>query len=161
MVKLVKISDITRAGKFLADSLRSRYKWSRQLRKAVKLHSGEDKWGAVSIRVTVGEGKVDNRGMGDRPLSGMARAYESGSEAGTYKVSPRRKPFLQFRGTNEYAGQNIRISRPVNHPRMKKRGDIQAAIDSTREKIVPELRLAIRKNLIESLNITIKEVNKR
>ena len=154
MGKLVKISDITRFGNALASSLRSRYKWSRQLRKAVKLHKATDRGEVVSIQITVGEGMVDKSG---NPLAGMAKAYEYGGE-GTYPIAPRLATFLSFRGTNDFAGRWIRTPNSIDHPRMRKRGDIQAAIAATRARATAELKLAIRKNLINEIKVSIKKL---
>jgi hypothetical protein len=151
---IVKISDITIFGDRLARSIRSRYVWSKQLRNAVKLHPGQDRGGKVSISITIGEGKLDKSGM---PLVGMAKAYESGSQAGTYLLRARLRPKLVFRMKD---GRMFK-GKQVMHPRMEKRGDIQAAIDATLAKSTDELKLRIRQNVIDMINIAIKDVSKK
>ncbi len=154
MGKIVKISDISKFGDSLARSIRARLTWSSKLRKAVRLHKAVERGAVTSIQVTVGEGNKD--------LAGMARAFAFGSglhatrgKRGTYKIRPRNFPTLQFEGTNAFRGKIIRVGE-VDHPGVESKDYINKAIEATLAKSLPELKVAIRKNLIDELRLSIK-----
>lgn len=154
--KLVMISDITKLGETLARTIRANYQWSTKLRKAVKLHKAREDSGGVSIAVTVAEN--------DENLEGMARAYEYGSgEKGKfgkrYRIVPKNFPFLQFEGTNDFAGKIVR-AKEVWHPGVSMRGDIAKSVDAVKPRIAESLRVTVRKNIIDSIRVTVKEINK-
>lgn len=168
-IKLVKISDITRFADSLARSIRTHLRWSKQLRKAVAIGKGVDRNGVVSIEVTVGKG--------DKDLSGMAKAFEYGSgihatrgKKGKYLIQPKNKRALWFPypspkvfpGTMTYIknGQFGVTTLEVRHPGVAPRPFLAPAIESTKKKAIPDLQLAIKKNLTDSLRATIKQIGK-
>lgn len=169
LTKIVKISDITRFADSLAKSIRANLRWSVKLRRAVRIERGTDRNGLVSIAVTVGAGNKD--------LLGMAKAFEYGSglkstrgKKSKYLITPKQKRALWFPypspkvfpGTMTYinGGQFGITTKQVEHPGVDPRPFIAPAIASTRKKALPELRLAIRKNLTDSLRLTLKQIGK-
>lgn len=154
--KIVTISDVTKLGDSLARTIRANYKWSKKLRNAVRLHKGKDDGGNVSIAITVGEGDDD--------LQGMARAFEYGSgihgrRGGKYQIVPRNANALSFAGTNEFQGQTI-VTKRVMHPGVAARGTIQKSIESVRGRMSEDLKASIRKNIIDSIRVAVREINK-
>ena len=159
---IVKISDITKFGDSLARSIRANLGWSKQLRGAVKLHTARTNSGDTSIVITVGEGKTDKSGM---PLVGMAKAFEFGSgihgkRARKYLITPRLKQYLMFSSTEGGKGLGggiIRVKQ-VWHPGVQPREYIQKSINSVKQKALEELKISIRKNVVEELQIKLKEL---
>lgn len=151
--RIVLISDITKFGSVLANSLRARLSWSRKLRGKVKLGKSTERNGIVSIDVTIAEG--------DKNLSGMARAFAWGSgekatrgkNRGRYLIPG--KPFLQFKGTNKFEGKIVRV-KEVWHPGVESKGYVDKAIETTLARATPELKAAIRRNLVNELRLAIK-----
>lgn len=170
--KLVMISDITKFGNAVARSIRSRLKWSKQLRNDVVLTKGSDNGGVVSISIVVGGTKKDKSG---NPLSGMARAYEWGSGVHAtrglpkkYTIRPKNKKALWFYIDNPYPGARI-YEKPggdigitvqsVQHPGVEARPFLSPALRDVLPRATEELRLEIKKNIIENLNISIKKMS--
>lgn len=156
--KLVTITDIVKFGNSLAQSLRANLKWSKKLRGQVRVKRPQESNDITSIQVTIAEGNED--------LAGMARAFAFGSgehatrgKRGKYKILPKNFSFLQFKRTDEPVGQIIRVPK-VMHPGVKSKNFIQKSIDSTLAKSVPELKLAIRRNLVNELRLSIKQIGK-
>jgi len=167
MAKIVPISSVVKFADALARSLRANLKWSTQLRKAVTVSKAVDSGGTVSITVAVGEGKKDKSGM---PLSGMARAYEYGSGlhatraiARRYRIDPRLKPTLAFSSTQGGKGHRGGIIvRPfVMHPGVNARPYMAKSVQAIRARATAELALDIRKNLVQAMNVTIREINQK
>lgn len=162
-IKIVTITDITKLANFLARSIRARLKWSKQLRNSVRIGKATDRNGVVSIPVQVGVGK-DKSGM---PLSGMAKAYEYGSgihgkSGRKYEIVPRRKPFLVFSSTEGGLGlQGAMIrTKKVMHPGVNARPYMKPAMDEAMKRAIPELKRSIKKNLTDSLRLTLKQIGK-
>lgn len=167
--KLVQISDITKFANALASSLRANLRWSKQLRKAVSISRATDSGGNLSITVSVGERDQDKDKSG-MPLSGMARAYEYGSGlhatraiARRYRIDPRLKPALAFSSTQ--GGQGLQggiIVRPfVMHPGVNARPYMEKSRQAIQARATAELALDIKKNLIDAMNVTIREINSK
>lgn len=165
MVKIVKISDITQFANTLARSIRANLKWSKKLRGQVKMGRGVTNGDTTSIAVTIAEGNID--------LAGMARAFAFGSgihasrgRRGKYLISPKNKKALWFPypspkvlpGTVTFIkdGQFGITTKYVMHPGVESKDYIRKSVEATLAKAVPELKLAIRKNLIDELRISIK-----
>lgn len=169
-VKLVKISDVSGFGNHLARAVRRNLAWSGQLSKSVVLSKAKEEGSVVSITVSVGEKKKDKSGM---PLSGMARAYEHGSGVhgggGKYVILPRKKKALWFYMDNPNAnlplyekGGQIGVVLPkVMHPGVEARPYMTPALQEIRGKATEELALAIKKNLIDAMNVTIREIRQK
>lgn len=168
--KLVLISDITHFADSLARSLRRNLQWSAKLRKSVKLHPAQENGETTSAQITIGEG--------DPNLAGMARAFAFGSglhaTRGTrrkYVIAPRNKKALWFPypspkvfpGTRTYIkdgqfGITVIPPKVVHHPGVESKNYIQKSIDATLAKSTDELKVAIRRNLVDELRLSIKEV---
>lgn len=154
-VRLVKISDITQFANTLARSIRSNLSWSTKLRGAVKLHPAKESADGATINITIGEG--------NKSLAGMARAFDTGSGLhGKYKkkyiIQSKSGKLLAFQATNDFSGRLIRVAK-VQHPGVEGKGYIKKSIDATRKKATEELALRVRKNLVDELRLTLKEIN--
>lgn len=163
MAKIVPISSVVKFADALARSLRANLKWSTQLRKAVTVSKAVDSGGTISITVAVGENKKDKSGM---PLSGMARAYEYGSGlhatraiARKYKIRPRLKKALAFSSTQSGGGLIVRPF--VMHPGVNARPYMEKSRQAIQARATAELALDIRKNLVQAMNVTIREINQK
>ena len=169
MRKIVKISTITKFGNVLARTIQKNLVWSRQLRKAVRLHTAKENGDVVSITISVGETGKDKSGM---PLSGMARAFEYGSgihgkSGSPYPIVPRRKEALWFYLDNPYPnavlyekdGKIGITTKKVMHPGVMARPYILPAIQEVLGRATDDLALDIRRNIIDEFNITIREIN--
>jgi hypothetical protein len=171
---IVKISNITKFMDSLARSLRSNFAWSSQIRKTIRNHPATDRSGNVSGFITIGENEKDKSG---NPLSGMIRAFEWGSgihgtKRAKYIISPKNKTRLAFlwpKATPPYIrGRKLAGTASggrlsffyVEHPGVQKRGSIEKSVNATLSKAVPELKLAIRQNIVDIINITVNEINK-
>lgn len=166
--KIVTISDITKFGDSLARSLRSRLRWSKKLRGQVKLHKANERGDVTTISITIAEGNPD--------LAGMARAFEYGSglhstrgQRRKYLIRPKNRRALWFYMDNPHPdipiyikpSGEIGVTLPkVMHPGVAPRPFIGKAITSTLKKATPELRLSIRRNIIDSLKIELRDLNK-
>lgn len=164
---IVKIADITQFANFMLRSIRTRLKWSSKLRGAVRLGKAVDKNGVVSIAITVGEG--------DKDKAGMARAYEYGSGihgrvGRTYKIKRKnaRALWFPFPSPRVYPGTmtfikngqfGITVSE-VDHPGVSPRPFIAPAREEAIRRALPELKVAIRRNLVDNLKTTLKQVTK-
>lgn len=156
---MATISNITQFGDSLAKSLRRNLQWSKKLRNSVRLERAVSRDEKTSITIQVGVG-TNERG---EPLAGMAKAFEYGSglhgEMGMYyQILPKNWPSLQFKGTNNFAGKIIR-AKEVWHPGVEPKEYLQKSIDSTLAKSTDELKKNIRENIVDALNIEIREVN--
>ena len=161
-MKIVTISSITKFGNSLARSIRSRLKWSKQLRNSVVLHPAKDSADGATIKISVGENKLDKSGM---PLSGMARAYEYGSGLHRtrgikqrYIIQARKKRNLYFVSpgyTTPFIGKQ------VLHPGVEARPYMVPAIQEIRGRATAELALDIKKNIINEMNVAIKEIRNK
>ncbi len=167
-VKLVTLRDITKFGNFLARSIRSRLAWSAKLRKAVKLHTAKEGGRGTSITITVGEGSPD--------LGGMAKAFEYGSGihrrggGSKYLILPKVKKALWFYLDNPYpnaviyekpSGEIGITTQKVLHPGVAARPFVAPSVAEAYKRAVPDLALDIRKNIVEYLNLTVKEINSK
>jgi hypothetical protein len=159
---LVTIGDITTFGNRLRQSIISNLQWSTKLRNSVTLERGETDGTVTSISITVGARGVDESG---NPLTGMAAAYEYGSGlhrtkglAAKYKISARKAPYLFFVSpgyTSPFIGKS------VMHPGVEQREYLRKSYEAIRARATDELRQSVRRNIIDSLNITIKEINRK
>lgn len=167
--KIVKISDIVKFGDSLAKSLRANLRWSKKLRGQVKLHKATEGGDSLSLKITIAEGNED--------LAGMARAFAFGSgihatrgRKGAYNISPKNKKALWFpyptskifpkAVTYKKDGVLGITTKSVNHPGVESKNYIQKSIDSTMAKATDELKVAIRRNLVDELRLTLREVSK-
>lgn len=168
--KIVKISDITKFGDSLARSIRANLRWSKKLRGQVKLHKAKEGGDVTSIEITIAEGNPD--------LAGMARAFAFGSgvhatrgKRGLYKIPPknRRAIWFPYSQSKVYPGVVTYVNNGVfgittkivkNHPGVESKNYIQKSIDSTMAKSTEELKVAIRRNLVDELRLTLREVSK-
>ena len=160
--KIASISDITKFGDSFAKSIRTNLQWSKQLRNSVVLSTATERDGRLNINIEVGGKGLDKSG---RPLSGMARAYEYGSGVyakggrGNYPIvafdtSKKTYPFLHFPWKGKHFKGLI-----TWHPGVAPREYLQKSINSTLPKATEELALNIRTNIVNSLNIEIREMN--
>lgn len=156
---IIEISDIINFANTLARSIRTRLVWSSKLRKAVRVETAQNRQGEIQVKITVGKGNKD--------LQGMARAFEKGSGIhGKFKrkyripsiKNPNPPPFLQFEGTNEFAGRIIRTPE-VQHPGVRARPYIRPAVADVKQRAREELKLSIRQNIVRDMSIVIKEIN--
>lgn len=117
-----------------------------------------------SVYISRVEGKGTSRfisvGINMNPQTGapFARAFDTGSgvhatkgRKGKYVISPKSKAFLQFMGTNDFAGKVIRV-KEVKHPGVRGVGYTKKAIDSVR----PEIRNELSKDVKENLRLYLK-----
>lgn len=165
-LKIVTLSDITKFGDSLAKSIRAHLRWSTKLRKQVRLKRATSRGEVTSIEITIAEGNAD--------LAGMARAFEYGSgihsTKGTrrkYRISPKNARALWFYMDNPHPSIPIYIKpsgeigvtlSSVMHPGVAPRPFIGKAIASTLPKASPELRLAIKRNIVDFLKIELKGI---
>ena len=112
-----------------------------------------------SVFISRVEGRGDSRfisvGINMNPITGapFARAFDIGSgihavkgKKGRYKIVPKNFPYLQFRGTNDFAGQIIRV-KGVLHPGVRGTGYTKKAIDEVRPKIRETIAKEVKQNL--------------
>lgn len=110
-----------------------------------------------SIFISRVEGRGDSRfitvGINMNPVTGapFARTFDIGSgihgkKRRKYSIKPVHGRFLQFPGTNEYAGQIIRV-KEVKHPGVKGTGYTQRAIAEVRPSIRNEIAKEVKDNL--------------
>lgn len=158
-VKLVIPSNLVKFGNSIARSIRTRLRWSKQLRKSVRVGRVMESSGEISITISVGEGK-DKSG---NPLVGMARAYEFGSgihgrKKRKYKIVPKRAQFLMFSSTQGGLGLQGGVikTKEVQHPGVDPRPYIRPALQA-KSKEFQDLKLDVRKNLISHMQVTIKK----
>jgi len=166
--KLVPISTVAKFGDALARSLRANLQWSKQLRNSVRLEKVKTSGTITSVTVSVGAGE-DKSG---NPLGGMARAYEYGSGLQgnfrkKYLIKPRLKKALWFYIDNPYEGVKIYekpsgeigITVPyVMHPGVSPRPYFSKSLATVIPRMAEELRVDIRKNIMEELNVAIRKV---
>lgn len=120
------------------------------IRQAVYISRVEGKKTSRFITVSINM----NEKTGGAPF---ARAFDIGSGLhGTrrrkYKILPKEgTPFLQFAGTNKFAGQIIR-TKEVNHPGVRGVGYIKKAINEAR----PEIRQEVVKDVKENLRLYLR-----
>lgn len=167
--KLITISDITKFGDSLAKSLRANLRWSKKLRGQVRLKKAIERGDITSIEVTIAEGNPD--------LAGMAKAFAFGSglhaTRGTrrkYTITPKTKRALWFPypspkvypGAIAYIkdGQFGITTKAVQHPGVESKDYINKSIQSTLAKATPELKVKIRKNLVDELRLSLKGLSK-
>lgn len=161
--KLVKISDFTRFVDSLARTLRGNLQWSKKLRKAVKVHKVTGVGNGLTSYITIGEGNAD--------LTGMARAFESGSGLHgegrkKYIIRPKNKKALWFpypkskvwKGVTYYKGGIT--TGLVNHPGVEARPYVGKSITTTLKKATPELAVAIKRNFVEYLRLELKDLKR-
>ena len=171
--EIVKISDITKFGNSLAKSIRARLRAvTKKLGGSgmVKLTNGTSRDGQAKITIVIGEGKKDPTSP-TQPITGLLGAVEYGAEP--HVISPRTKQTLAFfwpkatrpiRRGGKILGTTMDgkiLFSYVDHPGMKGYHPIRDAVAATREKAVDELKLDIRKNIVEAMNITIREINRK
>lgn len=112
-----------------------------------------------SVFISRVEGRGTSRfisvGINMNPTTGapFARAFDTGSgihatkgKRGKYKISPIRAPFLQFMGTNDYAGRIIRV-KEVKHPGVRGVGYTKQAIKEAKPAIRNEIVKDVKENL--------------
>lgn len=112
-----------------------------------------------SVFISRVEGRGDSRfitvGIDMSPTTGApyARAFDIGSGVHAtkggrkkYKIRPRQAPYLQFMGTNEFAGQVIK-TQEVDHPGVKGTKYTQRAIRESRPAIRNEIAKEVKNNL--------------
>lgn len=171
--EIVKISDITKFGNRLAASIRANLRAvSKKLGGGgmVKLARATSRAGKTSISITIGEGRMDPNSP-TQSIAGMIRAIEGGAKP--HRIYPRTKKRLAFywpkasppfkRGP-KLAGKlpDGRLSFfYVDHPGMTGFHPIEKSISATLGKATEELRQGVRANIIDALNISIREANRR
>ena len=113
------------------------------------------------------EGRGDSRfisvaiNMDDKTGAPFARAFDIGSgvhgkKKSTYKIPPKNFPYLQFMGTNKFAGKIVRV-KSVDHPGVRGIGYTKKAIKEVR----PAIRQELAKDVKENLRLYLKaEFNK-
>ena len=162
------ISTVARFGDALARSLRANLQWSKQLRNSVRLEKVKTSGTITSVTVSVGAGE-DKSG---NPLGGMARAYEFGSglqgkARRKYLIEPKTKKALWFYMDNpheeiviyEKPNGDIGVTLPhVWHPGVKPRPYFSKSLATVIPRMTEELRVDIRKNIMEELNVAIRKV---
>lgn len=167
-LQVVKISDITKFGNSLARSIRARLQWSKKLRGKVRLGKATQSGDSTSIEITIAEG--------DKDLSGMARAFAFGSgihatrgKRGVYKIPPKNAKAIWFPypspkvfpGVTTYINNGvfgITTKMVQNHPGVESKDYIQKAIDATLSKATDELKVAIKRNLVDELKLTLRDI---
>lgn len=187
---IVKPSNIVDFADSLARSIRANYRWSEQLRNSVVLGKPSERNGNLSIMIIVGAGT--DKSKNSLSGMARAYEYGSGIHAtrgkrGTYIIESKTGGALAFKW--DKGAKNIKaLTRSlfshkasgtygkylgrasdgrlmfawVDHPGVKKRGDIQKSIDNISSK--PEykkLATEVRVNVAEILNLTIREINAR
>ena len=166
--KLAPISTIAKFGDALARSLRTNLQWSKQLRNSVRLGKVKNSGTITSVTVSVGAGE-DKSG---NPLGGMARAYEYGSGLHgklnrKYLIKPRYKRALWFYMENPNDKLPIYISPSgkigvvlpfVKHPGVAPRPYFSKSLASVIPRMTEELRVDIRKNIMEELKVAIRKI---
>lgn len=165
-LQVVKISDITKFGNSLARSIRARLRWSKKLRDKVRLGKATQSGDSTSIEITIAEG--------DKNLSGMARAFAFGSGIHAtrgarrkYLISPSNKKALWFpypeskmyKGVVTYVNNGVLgiTTKSVMHPGVESKDYIQKAIDATLSRATDELKVAIKRNLVDELRLTLRD----
>ena len=113
------------------------------------------------------EGKGDSRfisvgiNMDDKTGAPFARAFDIGSglhgkRPAKYSIRPRNGKYLQFQGTNAFAGKVVRV-KEVQHPGVAGVGYTKKAIEAVR----PAIRQELAKDVKENLRLYLKaEFNK-
>lgn len=112
-----------------------------------------------SVFISRVEGRGTSRfisvGINMNPQTGapFARAFDAGSglhatkgKRGKYRIRPTNAPFLQFMGTNDFAGKLIRV-KEVKHPGVRGTNYTERAIKSVRPAIRQELAKDVKENL--------------
>jgi hypothetical protein len=116
-----------------------------------------------SVFISRIEGKGTSRfisvGINTNPETGapFARAFDTGSgihatkgKRGRYlipgRLNPNPPPFLQFMGTNDFAGRVIRV-KEVKHPGVRGIGYTKKAIDDAKPSIRKEIAKDVKENL--------------
>jgi len=112
-----------------------------------------------SVFISRIEGKGTSRfisvGINTNPATGapFARAFDTGSgihatrgKRGKYKILPIRAPYLQFMGTNDFAGKVIRV-KEVKHPGVRGVGYTKQAIKEAKPAIRKEIAKDVKENL--------------
>lgn len=125
-----------------------------------------------SVFISRVEGKGDSRfitvGIDLNPVTGapFARAFDIGSgihatkgRKNKYKILPKRAPFLQFQGTNEFSGQLIRVKK-VSHPGVRGVKYTQRAINDSRQAIRNEIAKDVKQNLRLYLKVKFEHLGK-
>jgi len=166
--KLSLIKDLTQLGDVLGRSLRTNLRWSTKLRNAVKVGKAVESGEVTSIEVTVGEG--------DKNLTGMARAFESGSGLHgkflkRYKIQGR--PYLAFFGTNGYGNtygaqnpntrkgvgsKNIVVVKEVMHPGVKPKPFVSKSLQAILPRMAADIRVSVARQLKENIIVTLREI---
>lgn len=169
-MKIVKISDMTKLADTLARSILANYAWSKKLRNAVKVGRAVQGKDTTQISIQIAPGNPD--------LQAMALAFERGS--GLHGKRKRKylitgKPWMAFFGTNGYGNtygafspttrkgvgeKTVVVTKQVMHPGVRKRGDIEKSIQTTLPKASDELKLSIRRNLVNGMKIMLKGIEK-
>lgn len=171
--EIVKISDITKFGNRLASSIRANLRAvSKKLGGAgmVKLAKATSRAGKTSISITIGEGRMDPNSP-TQPITGLIRAIEGGAKP--HRIYPRTKKRLAFNWPTASPpfkrGPKLAGKFPdgrlsffyVDHPGMAGFHPIEKSIITTMGKATEELKRGIRANIIDSLNVSIREANRR
>lgn len=156
--EIVKISDITKFGDSLAKSIRANLRAvTKKLGGSgmVKLSNATSRGGNTSINIVIGDGKKDPNNI-KKPITKMIWAIEKGSPP--HLIPASNKPYLKFYWERE--GKIFR-GLSVDHPGMEGFHPIKKSIETTLKKATPELKASIRKNVVDMLNITIREINRK
>ena len=172
--QIVKISDITKFGDSLAKSIRANLRSvTKKLGGSgmVKLTNATSRGGNTSINILIGDGKKDPNSL-TQPITGLIRAVEGGAKA--HVIAPRKGKYLAFKwpGVTPHRGKVAKkyvgklsdgrlLFNYVDHPGMKGFHPIRKSIETTLRKATPELKASIRKNVVDMLNITIREINRK
>lgn len=166
--KLSLIKDLSQLGDALGRSLRTNLRWSTKLRNAVKVGKAVESGDVTSIEVTVGAGNPN--------LTGMARAFESGSGLHgkflrRYKIPGR--PYLAFFGTNGYGNaygafnpvtrrgvgsKNIVVVKEVMHPGVKAKPYVSKSLQAILPRMVEDLRVSVARQVKDNILITLREI---
>lgn len=165
--KVVKIKDFNVFTNALAGEVRKGLNaMSKQLRAQkkgmVKQSKVTNRLGNMSSSLIIGEGMMDTKA--DMPIKPMIKSMMFGAKPHTYGA--RRKDYLVFFWKKEnrwVTGRENFLTKKkkfeVNHPGMVGKGDvIRQAIDITLPRATPKLAKSIRSNIVDSFNLTIREV---
>lgn len=93
--------------------------------------------------------------MLDTSIAPQAAAFEHGVEA--HPIDAKNYPDLVFMGTNQWAGQWIRVPH-VNHPGIAARPFVKPAVKNNREKNLQEIQEAVGKNIRLSIRAIAKKI---
>lgn len=133
--------------------------WAGQLTRLAKSLAPAHVRPAISSKVEEKDGKFIIRTTASKKLVPDARAQEYGSGLRArrgpkqkYLIHPKQSPFLEFEGTNEFAGWLIR-TKEVKHPGIRAANDGKGYIGPAQKEIRKKLKAELKsevKNAIQA-----------